>query len=58
MLFRSLEVKLVAANAMSEKAIKDHSDIQNELSSVKIKAELELKTLNVKLSNALEDTVD
>lgn len=38
-----LEVKLVVTNVTSEKAIKDHSDIQKELSSMRIKAELELK---------------
>jgi hypothetical protein len=38
-----LEAKLAAANTIFEKAIKDHSDIQKELSSMKIKAKLDLK---------------
>jgi hypothetical protein len=50
-----LEAKLFAANAISEKAIKDHSDIQKELSSMKIKAELDLKALNVRLLHSAEE---
>jgi hypothetical protein len=50
-----LEVKLAAVNDISEKATKDYLDIQNELSSVKINAELELKALNVRLSHSMEE---
>jgi hypothetical protein len=50
-----LEAKLFAANAISEKAIKDHSDIQKELSSMKIKAELDLKALNMRLLHSAKE---
>jgi hypothetical protein len=50
-----LEVKLAVVNAISEKATKDYSDIQKKLSSVKINAELELKTLNVRFSHSMEE---
>lgn len=49
-----LKAKLAAVNAISEKAIQDHSDIQKKLSYVKIKAKLELKALNVRLSHLVD----
>ena len=53
-----LKVKLVAANAISEKVIKDHSDIREELTFIKTKADLKSKVLNARLSNAIEEMVD
>ena len=50
-----LEVKLAAANARSKKAIQNHLDIQNELSAMKVRAELHLKALDVKLSHLIEE---
>ena len=54
-IINDLKAKLDAANARSKKAIQDHSNIQNELSSMKIKAELDLKALKVKLSHLTEE---
>lgn len=50
-----LKDKLAAVNGISKKAIQDHLDIQKELSSVKINAELDLKALNVRLSHSVEE---
>jgi hypothetical protein len=52
-----LEAKLVAANVRFEKAMQDNSDIQKELSLVKIRAELDLKALEVRISHLLEESV-
>jgi hypothetical protein len=49
-----LEVKLAAAKIRSKRMIQDHSDIQKELSSVKVKAELDSKALEVRISHSLE----
>jgi hypothetical protein len=54
-IINDLEAKLTAANARSKKAIQDHSDIQNELSSMKVRAELDLKALEVRLSHSVEE---
>jgi hypothetical protein len=35
--------------------IQDYSDIQKELSSVKVRAELDLKALEVRLSHLIEE---
>jgi hypothetical protein len=48
-------LNLLPANARSEKAIQDHSDIQKELSSVKVRVELDLKALEVRLSHSVEE---
>jgi hypothetical protein len=50
-----LEAELVADNVRSEKAIQDHLNIQKELSSVKIQAELDSKALEVRISHSLEE---
>jgi hypothetical protein len=49
-----LEVKLAAAKIRSKRTIQDHSDIQKELSSVKVKAKLDSKALEVRISHSLE----
>ena len=50
-----LEATLATANVKSEKAIQDHLNIQNELSLVKIQAELDSKVLEVRISHSLEE---
>jgi hypothetical protein len=55
-IINDLEAKLAAANVRLEKAIQDNFDIQNELSSVKVRAELDLKALKVRISHLLEES--
>ena len=51
----NLEAIFAVANAKFEKAIQNHSDIQNKLSLVKIQVELDSKVLEIRISHSLEE---